>query len=331
MRETTGAHTAVTASVVICTHSEDRWTELTDAIASVRAQSTAPLEVLVVVDHADVLLDRVRASLADAPLVRAVPNAGSPGLSGARNTGVESAAGDVVAFLDDDAFAEPGWLAALLAGYAGRHVVGVGGAILPVWAARAPRWFPPEFLWAVGCTYRGMPTARTGVRNLIGANMSFRRDVLQEVGGFTSSLGRAAGRVLHCEETELCIRVRRRDSRAVILFDPAAVVRHHVPRARWAAAYLRQRCFTEGLAKAEVAILVGSDAGLSTERAYILRTLPRGVARGIADGGRGDAAGPARAAALMAGLVLTTAGYAVGRTARWRSGRRADQRAPGRS
>ena len=67
--------------------------------------------------------------------VRVLPNAHRQGLSGARNTAVAAASGDVVVFLDDDAAARPGWLGALLAPYADPDVVAVGGVAHP----RLPR------------------------------------------------------------------------------------------------------------------------------------------------------------------------------------------------
>ena len=80
------------------------------AVASVQAQQPAPNEVILVVDHNPELLARLAEAL---PGVRVVPNTSERGSSGARNTGVALATGEIVAFLDDDAVAQPGWLAAL--------------------------------------------------------------------------------------------------------------------------------------------------------------------------------------------------------------------------
>jgi glycosyltransferase involved in cell wall biosynthesis len=108
---TTAATDTVTVSVVICSYALDRWRQLERAVHSALDLRPAPLEVIVVVDHCSELEDWVRADLA--PMgVRILSNEGGPGLSGARNTGCAAALGDVVAFLDDDAEATPGWLAA---------------------------------------------------------------------------------------------------------------------------------------------------------------------------------------------------------------------------
>src|SRR4051812_2715518 len=174
-------------SVVICAYADERWGELTEAVQSVRRQSYPPLEVIVVVDHNVQLLSRAQAAL---PAVRVLESSGPKGLSGARNTGIAASAGAVIAFLDDDAVADPDWLARIAAGYADPSVLGVGGAIRPRWEDGRPAGFPSEFDWVVGCTYQGMPTALSPVRNLIGANMSIRREVFGLVGGFTDGIGR---------------------------------------------------------------------------------------------------------------------------------------------
>jgi glucosyl-dolichyl phosphate glucuronosyltransferase len=303
-----------TISVVVCAYTERRWDALLGAVASVRGQTVPPLEVIVSVDHNPALRERVARQLADVVLT---DNRQRQGLSGARNAGVAAAAGDVVAFLDDDAAAAPDWLERLAAGYARPSVLGVGGAIEPVWRTGRPRCFPEEFDWVVGCTYRGMPEAPAPVRNLIGANMSFRRTVLDAVGGFRCDIGRIGTRPLGCEETELCIRARRRWPDGMFLYDPSARVRHHVPASRASWRYFHARCYAEGLSKAVVARAADARSGLASERAHALRVLPRGMVRGVVDAlAHGDPAGLGRSAMIAVGLAVTTAGYMVGTASR---------------
>jgi glucosyl-dolichyl phosphate glucuronosyltransferase len=297
-------------SVVICAYTDKRWDDLVAAVESVRVQTHAPEEVIVVIDHNPSLAERVWREI---PHVTCVENHGRQGLSDARNSGLAVARGDVVAFLDDDAEAEPQWLSLLAESYADPAVVAVGGFAEPDWAEGRPSWFPREFDWVVGCTYRGMPEVASPVRNLIGCNMSFRREIFADLGGFTAGIGRLGTRPVGCEETELCIRIAQRRPGSVILFDPRALVHHHVPGSRGTWAYFRSRCYAEGLSKAAVAALVGAGEGLASERAYTTRTLPRGVVNGIAAGVRGEAGGFGRAAAIVAGVSLATVGYGLGR------------------
>jgi GT2 family glycosyltransferase len=297
------------ASVVLCAYTERRWEALVEAVASARAQDPAPHEIVVVIDHNQALLDN---AIRELPAeVRIVANEEGRGLSGARNTGVRHASGDIVAFLDDDARAHPGWLETLTRAFDDPSVIGVGGAALPNWESEAPAWIPAEFLWVVGCSYRGLPAEPTEIRNPIGANMAFRRPVLELVGGFTGGIGRVGRTPLGCEETELSIRARAATGGRIVQL-PDAKVDHRVTSDRTAWSYFRRRCWAEGLSKAIVSRKVGSDDALSSERDYVMRTLPSGVWRGVADASRGDRAGLARAGAIVGGLAITTAGYARG-------------------
>ncbi|MCT9930892.1 glycosyltransferase [Planotetraspora sp. A-T 1434] len=306
--------TALRTSVVICVYTEDRWDDIRAAVDSVRAQRRQPHELIIVVDHNPGLHLKLKREHPDAIVIE---NAHERGLSGGKNTGVEAATGDVVAFLDDDAVADPGWLAAFETGFADPAVVGVGGLTRPLWVTgRRPRWFPEEFDWTVGCTYRGMPDRRARIRNVMGGNAAFRREVVGEVGGFHTGIGRnVQGRrslPLGCEETEFCIRLSQRRPGSVMLFEPGAAIGHKVPEARATLAYFRSRCYAEGLSKALVTHSVGAGDGLSSERDYTFKTLPMGVLRGLGHAVRGDLAGLGRAAAIVIGLAWTTWGYVVG-------------------
>lgn len=303
----------MTTSVVICAYANERWEDLAVAVESVRRQTCPPLEVIVAIDHNPPLLERARSALPD---VTVIENHEARGLSGARNSAIAVARGDIVAFLDDDAAAEPKWLERLTAGYREPGVLGVGGAIDPRWLDGRPAGFPREFEWVVGCSYEGLPKASSAVRNLIGANMSLRREVFAQVGGFRSGIGRVGSLPVGCEETELCIRARQRAPGAVFIYEPQARVVHSVPAARATYGYFCRRCFAEGLSKALVSGWTGRGDALASERRYVRRTLPVGVRRGVADAVRGDMSGLVRAGMIVSGLAITAAGYLVGEVRR---------------
>jgi glucosyl-dolichyl phosphate glucuronosyltransferase len=306
-----------TASVVICTYTEKRWSHLLAAIESIEHQEVRPAELIVVVDHNPAMLVRVRQEL---PEVIAVPNQQQRGLSGGKNTGSIRASSEIVAFLDDDAVAESTWLARLLAPYASASVIAVGGRTESVWEAGRPAWFPSEFEWVVGGSYRGLPAGEAAVRNLHGGNMSIRRDVLVETGGFRTDIGRIGTRPVGCEETELCIRARQRWPGRELVYSPAAVIHHYVPPERASWRYYTSRCYAEGVSKAEVTRSVGRRDGLSTERAYALRTLPKGVVTSLSDfvfNRQPECLG--RAVAIVVGLAATAAGFVIGASRRARS------------
>jgi GT2 family glycosyltransferase len=301
------------ASVIICVYTDVRWASLAAGVEALALQTRRPDEVIIVVDHNDALRGRARSAF---PGATVVDNRYRHGLSGARNTGVEQATSEVIAFLDDDAVPHHDWLERLLEPFAEADVVGAGGVADPEWTAPRPRWFPEEFLWTVGCSYRGLPTESVEIRNPIGCSMAFRREALERAGGFATELGRVGRIPLGCEETELSIRVGREHPGRRILHVPASLVRHEVtaPRATWS--YFRSRCFAEGISKAAVSRMTGAGPALSSERTYVSRTLPSGVAIGLGDALRGDLGGVLRAAAIVAGLVTTTLGYFRGRLSR---------------
>ena len=300
-------------SVVICAYTEDRWNDLVAAVGSVQQQTFSPREIIVVIDHNPDLLKRVREYV---PGVVVVENTKTRGLRGARNSGITLAQGQIIAFLDDDAVATPDWLMFLCKGFADPQVLGTGGEVAPFWLDNKPAWLPEEFYWVVGCTYRGMPQTVTTIRNPIGANMAFRREIFDTVGDFHSEIERVGPRHAGgCEETELCIRACQRWPQSVFLYQPQASVRHRVPgnRTRWR--YFCLRCYAEGLAKAVLARYMGAKDSLASERTYTLRTLPYGILHGLTDAlFHHDLTGFARAGAIVVGLALTATGYLVGST-----------------
>jgi len=301
-----------TISVVVCAHDERRWRELQAAVRSLEQQTVQPHEVLVVVDCNPQLAVRARNQLSGAVVIE---NTGTPGLGGARNTGLEAVSAEIVAFLDDDAVASHRWLELLARGYDGPDIAGVGGSAQPVWETERPPWFPPEFDWVVGCSYLGMPDKRTPVRNMFGCNMSFRRDLVRELGGFRLGYG--------CDETELCIRLRQRWPEKKILYIPDAGVLHRVPASRTRFGRFLSRCYFEGGSKAVLSRLVGAADALASERDYVRRVLPAGIRRGLMDTiARGRVSGAARAGAIVAGLASTAAGYVVAQMATDKAARR---------
>src|SRR4051794_23579469 len=215
----------LTFTAIICAYTLERWDDISAAVASLQAQTPRVDEIILVSDHNHELLERATTAFPD---VHCLPNTGQQGLSGARNTGVAAATSGIVAFLDDDAVAEPGWVAAQLDAYQDEHVLGVGGHVVPAWKAPRPLWFPDEFLWVVGCSYAGLPTTRAEIRNPIGANMSFRRSAFTVAGGFDPTMGRLGKDAAGCEETEFAIRAINCFEGSRIVMEPAAVCRHNV-------------------------------------------------------------------------------------------------------
>jgi hypothetical protein len=216
--------------------------------------------------------------------------------------------------LDDDAVPADSWLAELLVPFDDPAVIGVGGAALPRWPENRPAWFPPEFDWVVGCSYLGLPTEPTRIRNPIGATMAFRRQAFEVAGGFTEGVGRVGTLPLGCEETEFSIRATGQLPGSRVMYAPESVVHHRVTEDRIAWRYFLRRCYSEGLSKAAVARLVGRESALASEQTYVRQTLPAGIRRDLRRPQPG--ASRRRALATVAGVAAAGAGYVRARLGR---------------
>jgi len=301
-------------SVVICAYTMDRWDALVAAVQSSLDQTLPPDEVVVVVDYNEELYRRAASELSGTQVL-GLANGSTKGLSGARNTGVAMSSGDIIAFLDDDAYAEPDWLEQLGAPMADPNVVGVGGWVLPHWETKPAKWLPETFYWILGCSYAGLPATNSRLRNPIGANMAMRRRVFTQVGGFTSGIGRIGQIPLGCEETELCIRYSSRFPDEQFVLARGAIVHHRVPASRLTWHYFWTRCWAEGLSKALVSSLVGSESGLASERRHITRSLPKEFGRSLRMFPRHPLSALSRSVLIFAGTACAVAGLLRGRLA----------------
>ncbi len=287
-----------------------RWNDLSDAVTSVCQQTIEVLETIVVIDHHPDLLARAHRELHG---VTVIGNGGRRGASAARNTAVAASRGELIAFLDDDAIASPDWLEVLLRHFDDTSVVGVGGRLDPVWATSRPRWFPPEFDWAVGASYVGMPKSAEPVRNVWTNNMVIRRQAFDMVGGFRDEIGKVDARS-RPEDTDLCLRAAARCG-GTWIYDPMGAAGHRVPAERTTFRYFAYRCFNEGWGKAILAALNGMANSISAERQYTRRVLPAAAFRGLKEATRGDISGAFRSFAIVAGFGLVMVGFLFGHVA----------------
>jgi GT2 family glycosyltransferase len=298
------------ASIVIACFTEERWTQLSAAIQSAQAQTMPAEDIVVVVDHNDSLKQKV---IERWPSVTVLANEFGRGASGSRNTGVFHITSPIVAFLDDDAVAEPDWLENLVREFRDETVVGVGGAVTAAWETAQPNWFPDEFAWVVGVSYPGLPEQIEEIRNVWAENMAVRRTRFSEVGGFRLNFGKV-GTYSSPEDTDLCIRMAAGSGRWLYL--PSARVSHHIPDARSTFRYFLRRCFYEGTGKAALATLSAAGA-LRTERDYTRRVLPRALIRGIRAAVTERRLAPAiRSGVILVGLFTAGAGYVTARVRR---------------
>jgi len=298
--------TSPTVAVVICMFSAVRLPQVAAALDSIKRQTLQPQEVLVVVDGTEALAQQVRATLGLPDDGVGVLCLGSnQGVSVARTRGVQEVQSDLVAFLDDDAEADPGWLEQLCAPMADELVIGVSGRSLPIFGGPRPGWLPDEFLWTVGCSYRGMPTGIEQVRNFYGGCAVVRRDIFLSVGGFLAGTGHVGRFVGGGEDADFCLRATQATG-GVFMFNPSAFIRHHVPPPRLTWGYFARRCYSEGVMKSQIASRLDRGS-LDPERSFA-RAMPRAVVRSLLTRGQ-----RARAVGILAGVLAVLAGLAAGR------------------
>ncbi|HET9061443.1 MAG TPA: glycosyltransferase family 2 protein [Acidimicrobiales bacterium] len=321
-----------TFTVIIPAFSLERWDQLVAAVTHSTHQTLPPHEVIVAVDRNPSLMHRAqeywRKNSTPVPVrvldgtptvdseaerddddseVRAIHGQvhGTTrrfGAGVARNIAAATSQGDVLAFLDDDAWPEPDWLARLADPYADERVVAVGGRPVPEYETSRPWWFPPEFDWVFGCAYSGLPETVAPLRHLIGANMSVRKAAFDEVRGFHS---------VDFDDLDLCQRLGHRFGSASILYTPHAVVHHYVSAARVGWNYFWRRCFFVNRYKMRAFNEMGEAANLHAETAFVARycaTAVRRLPRLLAS--------PATGVQVLVGLlgiILAASGNLTGR------------------
>ncbi|MHA2247126.1 MAG: glycosyltransferase family 2 protein [Candidatus Hodarchaeales archaeon] len=262
----------IDASIIVCTFSSERKKFLELNIKSLKNQFfSGNYEVLIVVDRNNQLYQLLHTEYVDDSIVHIIENDGK-GLTDGRNTGIQSSSGKIVIFLDDDAIPNNMWLHQMYKNYFDKKIIAVGGFTLPLWITPKDKWFPKELYWIFACTYKGHPERRSQVRNLMGCNMSFRRNVFRNIGLFKPILGRTDNYLMTADETEYCIRLSTMKPSAKIIFEPKARVFHLVPSYRISLRYVIRRAYNEGKSKAlirKIHTQVKISPNFSTESSYL--------------------------------------------------------------
>ena len=212
---------ATTVTVAIITYARPQY--IRKCLEHLGMLRTAPHQVIVIDASPDA---RTRELLAqDFPHVLYLRNdLGRGTMSESRQIGLASATGDIVSFIDDDAFVDEGWLDRLVDAFSDDTVAGVGG--------RADNGRPGEDREGIGSIGRLLPNGdltgffaadpgkRIDVDHFLGANQSYRRSTLLAIGGIR---GNYPGTCLR-EESDTCLRLK--DAGHRLIYAPDVLVRH---------------------------------------------------------------------------------------------------------
>lgn len=246
----TASDRAVALSVVICTH--DRAGDVLENLDALMPQCAGRAVEVFVVDSASSpehaqLLAGLEAR-PDLTLIRL----DEPGLSLARNIGVEAARADWVAILDDDAVPRPGWVEAAFEAVTrcGPRAAILAGRVMPRWPDDADQLeLPPSRL---GPRARMLLSVldEDGFRDVtdqpigVGANMIFKRGPLAAVGGFDPAAGRVGSNLASGDEAQVMAALIAGGYQC--WYSDAFVVDHKIHANRLSRAWLTQRARKEG-------------------------------------------------------------------------------------
>ena len=171
------------------------------------------------------------------------------GLSYARNRGIKEAKGTIITFIDDDAFAVPGFLKSIHGFFSqNSSVLALGGKVKPEFETGKPSWMSPFLMPLVAALDMGQGIKEfTGKSFPVGANMSFRAEVFERFGLFNNDLGRKGNSLLGSEEKDFFNRLKKASVKIVYL--PEAEVTHVIPPIRVTMEYIKRQAIGIGVSE----------------------------------------------------------------------------------
>ncbi len=238
-------------SIIVCTYNRAHY--LAETLSHLRSQNAdvAVFEVVLIdnnsTDHTKDICDEFLAQNSDFPFRYIAETA--QGLSHARNRGIKEAKGDILTFIDDDAFAQSDFVAAISQYFSeNKDTIAIGGKIIPKYEEESPRWMSKHLLPLVAALDMGDDTKPFPKGKFpIGANMSIRKEAFEKYGGFDVNLGRKGDALEGSEEKDLFFRIMK--SGAKIIYLPLAIVHHIIPAKRVAFDYISKQAI--GIGKSE--------------------------------------------------------------------------------
>lgn len=236
-------------SVVFSAYKMERYPYILKAIDTISKQTYRNFETIIVVDgnkdlHETLskLNNKNDEKWKNDIKLKILNNEKRGGPSVARNMGISEAKGDIIVITDDDVHVSPKWLENIVNSF-DEDVLMVGGQILPDYGEGAST-LPEEVLWIVGCTYKGHPVTRQKVRNVISANMAFRKNLFDVISFEPSYKG-------DWRMSDTLIGIKANEYRpGSVVYDPDSLVYHNVPKERTTLYYFAKRSYTEGFLKA---------------------------------------------------------------------------------
>jgi glycosyltransferase involved in cell wall biosynthesis len=234
-------------SVIICTHNRSGLvTALVKSFNQQRGLNKDDVELIIVAsacsDDTVTSISSIRPTI-DAKVV--VVDVKEPGLSLARNFGLDKATKPYIAFLDDDVRLYPGWIEGLYEVFSGKEYDVVGGRIMLWWDnVDEPDWIHHYHRRLLGFNEHGTVIKPIEGGNIFGGNFAISRDVYNKVGLFSTNFGRKGMDRLAGEEADYFMRAKKLGFKFV--YTPNAAVEHLVNSERASIEYLTRSAFGVG-------------------------------------------------------------------------------------
>lgn len=240
-------------SVIICTYNRDKFLPIALNSLTNQTLDKKVYEIIIVNNNSNDNTEKIsKEFITDHPELNFkyfVEK--NQGLSFSRNRGFRESKGDIIVYIDDDAFATKDYLKNMIHFFTDNpNVSAIGGKVIPVYKnnKEEPRWLS-KYIWGIvtkvdmGNKVSEFPDNKYPA----GCNMVIKRDVLQSVGLFDTNLGRKGRIGLASEEKDIFFRMRNADLH--IYYVPDIPVYHNIDDHRLEYDYIKKLCIGIGLSE----------------------------------------------------------------------------------
>ncbi|MFQ3214261.1 MAG: glycosyltransferase involved in cell wall biosynthesis [Marivirga sp.] len=228
-------------SVIVCTYNRAQYIGKCLEHLAIQKASVKEYEIIVVdnnsTDGSVEIIKKIMNEFSDIPFAYFLEL--NQGHTFARNRGITEAKGEILSFIDDDAFVEENFITAIQDHFnSNPTVAAIGGKIVPIYEGREPTWMSKYLLTLVSALDLGQDVKEFPKSKFpIGANMAFKKEVFEEYGHFNVTLGRRADGLEGGDEKEVFMRLRKEHE--LIHYVPDVKVDHIIPEKRTTEAYIK--------------------------------------------------------------------------------------------
>jgi GT2 family glycosyltransferase len=263
-------------SLVITSYTTERLNDIYELLDSIKQQTYRNMETIFVVERSQELRDKLNDYIKEKKIdrVRIVFSDKKLGLSMARNLGIENATGDIIGFVDDDVVLFPDWAEQMVKAFDNDSIIGVTGAILPLWENDSLKWLPEPMYWLISCTaWTNWDSIRL-VRGVIGANMAFQATAFNDKCFFSADAGYIDSHKYTpvSDDLEFSLRIKKKTGLS-ILFTPNARVWHRVYNRRLSFRYVSAKSQEVGRCRRILKRTYSSEFGSYGQEQHVLRSI----------------------------------------------------------